>query len=96
MTCERPTHPSQGLTRTVSMTASELWNAWRVSSEIRELAEGWLTKRQGWTEDDVNLYSIKIEIAWLSATQLVIHSDCTVVRHQTNYHGVVIEKREAK
>lgn len=40
------------------MTASELWNAWRVSSEIRELAEGWLTKQQGWTEDDVNLYRL--------------------------------------
>src|ERR1051325_3827086 len=41
-------------------------------------------------------HSDKIEIAWLSATQLVIYSDCTVVRHETNYHGVTIEKRETR
>jgi hypothetical protein len=39
-------------------------------------------------------HSDKIEIAWLSSTQLVIYSDCAVVRHETNYHGIRIEKRE--
>ena len=41
-------------------------------------------------------HSDKIEIAWLSSTQLVIYSDCAVVRHETNYHGIRIEKRELK
>jgi len=41
-------------------------------------------------------HSDKIEIAWLSATQLVIHSDCAVVRHETNYHGITIEKRDLR
>jgi hypothetical protein len=41
------------------LSAPELWNAWRDSSEIRELAEGWLTKQVGdWTEDDERLYTI--------------------------------------
>jgi hypothetical protein len=43
----------------MSLSAPELWNAWKDSSEIRELAEGWLTKRVGdWTEDDKRIYSI--------------------------------------
>jgi len=43
----------------MSLSAPELWNAWRDSSEIRELAEGWLTKQVGdWTEDDERLYAI--------------------------------------
>src|SRR6185295_14223843 len=33
-------------------------------------------------------HSDKVEIAWLSATQLVIYSDCMVVRHETNHHGI--------
>ena len=41
-------------------------------------------------------HSDKISIAWLSATQLVIYSDCIVVRHETNYHGIMIEKRESR
>ncbi|HWQ92639.1 MAG TPA: DUF5412 family protein [Clostridia bacterium] len=41
-------------------------------------------------------HSDKIEIAWLSATQLVIYSDCTVVRHETNYHGITIEQRDSR
>jgi hypothetical protein len=38
----------------------------------------------------------KIQIEWLSASQLVIYSDCVVVRHGTNYHGVTIEKKDSK
>lgn len=41
-------------------------------------------------------HSDKIEIAWLSATHLVIYSDCVVVRHETSYHGITIEKREPR
>ena len=41
-------------------------------------------------------HSDKIEIAWLSATQLVIYSDCTVVRHETNHCGITIEKRGSR
>ena len=41
-------------------------------------------------------HSDKIEIAWLSSTQLVIYSDCAVIRHETNYHGIRVEKRESK
>jgi hypothetical protein len=41
-------------------------------------------------------HSDKIEIAWLSVTQLVIYSDCAVVRYETNYHGITIEKRESR
>ena len=40
--------------------------------------------------------SDKMEIAWLSATQLVIYSDSAVVRCETNYHGVTIEKRQSR
>jgi hypothetical protein len=40
--------------------------------------------------------SDEIEIAWLSGTQLVIYSDCAVVRHETNYQGITIEKRHLR
>jgi hypothetical protein len=40
--------------------------------------------------------SDKIRIEWMSASQLVIYSDCVAVRHETNYPGVAIEKRELK
>jgi hypothetical protein len=34
----------------------ELWNAWRTSSEIQEIAESWITRRAGdWTDDDARL-----------------------------------------
>ena len=43
----------------MSLSAPQLWNVWRDSGEVRELAEGWLTKQRGdWTEDDERLYSI--------------------------------------
>ncbi|MCW5557111.1 MAG: hypothetical protein KIT22_04645 [Verrucomicrobiae bacterium] len=43
----------------MSLNPSELWSAWRTSPEIQEIAEAWLTKRQGdWTGDDERLYSI--------------------------------------
>jgi len=39
--------------------ATELWNAWRTSSDIREMAESWITKQLGvWTKDDEQLYGI--------------------------------------
>lgn len=31
-------------------------------------------------------HSPKIQIAWLSASHLIIYSDCSVIRHMTNYH----------
>ena len=35
------------------LSATQLWNAWRESSEIRDLAEGWITKPgYRWTPDD--------------------------------------------
>jgi hypothetical protein len=40
--------------------------------------------------------SENIELTWLSASQLVIYSDCRVIRRVTNLHGIVIEKRDAK
>ena len=40
--------------------------------------------------------SDEIDIEWLSATHLVIYSDCEVVRHETNYLGIVIEKRGSR
>src|SRR5206468_1406235 len=44
---------------TVSLTATDLWNAWPDSSEIRELAEGWITKPQrDWSSDDDALYGL--------------------------------------
>lgn len=40
----------------MNANATELWNAWRESTEIRELAEAWITKPSGqWTEDDERL-----------------------------------------
>jgi hypothetical protein len=42
----------------VSASAQTLWNAWQESAEVRELAEGWITKPQGqWTDDDERLYA---------------------------------------
>ncbi|SRR5260221_71532 len=41
-------------------------------------------------------HSDKIQIEWLSASQLVIYSDCVVVRHDTNYHGITIEKKDSR
>jgi hypothetical protein len=41
-------------------------------------------------------HSDKIQIEWLSASQLVIYSDCVVVRRDTNYHGITIEKRDSR
>lgn len=39
--------------------ATKLWNWWRESPEIRELAEGWITKPIGeWTDDDERLYEL--------------------------------------
>jgi len=41
------------------LSATELWDAWHSSPDIRELAEAWLTKKAGdWTEDDERLYGI--------------------------------------
>jgi len=38
---------------------NELWNACRNSSDVREMAEGWITKPQGeWSSDDDALYAI--------------------------------------
>jgi hypothetical protein len=43
----------------MGLFASELWNAWRDSSEIRELAESWLTKPEGeWSSDDQALVTL--------------------------------------
>ena len=43
----------------MSLSANELWNAWRNSAEIRELAEGWITKpEREWSTDDDALYGI--------------------------------------
>jgi len=43
----------------VSSTATDLWNAWRDSSDIRELAEAWITKPEGdWSSDDDALYAL--------------------------------------
>jgi hypothetical protein len=39
--------------------AIELWNVWRESMEIRELAEAWITKPEGkWTDDDERLHEL--------------------------------------
>jgi hypothetical protein len=40
--------------------------------------------------------SENVRLTWLSASQLVIYSDCRVVQHLTNFHGIVIEKRDTK
>jgi hypothetical protein len=43
----------------MGLPANELWNAWRGSAEIRELAEGLITKPAGeWSSDDEALYGI--------------------------------------
>ena len=43
----------------MSLSATELWNAWRESAEIRELAEAWITKPAGeWTDDDERLSAL--------------------------------------
>ena len=37
----------------MSLSATELWDGWRSSAEIRELAEGWITKpEREWSADD--------------------------------------------
>ena len=42
----------------MKLKPAELWDAWQTSAEIREVAEGWITKQQNdWTEDDKRLYS---------------------------------------
>jgi hypothetical protein len=39
--------------------ASDLWNAWRSSLEIRQLAEAWITKPEnGWSDEDEQLSSL--------------------------------------
>jgi len=43
----------------MSLSPLELWNAWRNSSEIRELAEGWLTKPdREWSSDADAFYGL--------------------------------------
>jgi hypothetical protein len=43
----------------MNSSAAELWNAWRESAEIRELAEAWITKPTGqWTDDDERLHEL--------------------------------------
>ena len=43
----------------MSLPASELWNAWRSSAELQELAEGWITKpERQWSPDDDALYAL--------------------------------------
>jgi hypothetical protein len=43
----------------MSLSASQLWSAWQDSSEIRELAEGWLTKpEREWSSDDEAVYGL--------------------------------------
>jgi hypothetical protein len=43
----------------MNASATELWNAWRTSAEIRELAEAWITKPPGqWTGDDERLHQL--------------------------------------
>src|SRR5262245_12964715 len=43
----------------MSSSATELWNAWRGSPEIRDLAESWITKPTGeWTYDDEQLHAL--------------------------------------
>jgi hypothetical protein len=43
----------------MNLSATELWDGWRSSAEIRELAEGWITKPAGeWSSDDEALYGI--------------------------------------
>jgi len=43
----------------MSFSATELWNAWLASPEIRELAEAWITKPAGqWTHEDERLHEL--------------------------------------
>ena len=43
----------------MSLSANELWNAWRNSAELQQLAEGWITKpEREWSSDDDALYGI--------------------------------------
>ena len=43
----------------MSLPTNELWNAWRGSAAIRELAEGLITRPPGeWSKDDEGLYAI--------------------------------------
>lgn len=41
-------------------------------------------------------HSDEIRVEWLSASRLVIYATCSVIRQETNYHGIAIEKREWK
>lgn len=41
-------------------------------------------------------HSDKIRLEWLSASHLVVYSDCAVVRQLTNFHGIVVEKRDSQ
>ena len=48
-----------GRLHAMSLSALQLWYAWRDSSEIRELAEGWLTKpEREWSSDDKTIYGL--------------------------------------
>ena len=43
----------------MSLNATELWNAWRTSADIRETAEAWITRREGdWSDDDERVYAL--------------------------------------
>ena len=43
----------------MSSSATELWNAWRESGEIRELAEAWITSpEREWSDDKERLYAL--------------------------------------
>jgi hypothetical protein len=43
----------------MSQNPLALWNTWRTSPEIQEMAEAWLTKReQDWTDDHERLYGM--------------------------------------
>ena len=43
----------------MSLPANELWNAWRSSTEIRELAEALITRPESeWSSDDEALYAV--------------------------------------
>jgi hypothetical protein len=44
----------------------------------------------------IGYHSDQIRIEWLSASQLVVYCDCSVTKHETNYHGITIEKRRFK
>lgn len=43
----------------MSATAAQLWNTWKESVEVREIAEAWITRQEGeWTDDDDRLYAL--------------------------------------